>query len=80
MTAYNMRNNRVYLRGVADKGGAWRKIGDLDADVAVDFWSRDGKTIYFNEGWKATAQLFALDVASGAVKPITDVMAGAAPL
>ncbi len=75
MTAYNMRNSRVYLRGVADKGGAWRKIGDLDADVTADFWSRDGKTIYFNEGLKATAQLYALDVASGAVKAVTDVKA-----
>lgn len=73
MTAYNMKNRRVYVRPVADKGAAWRKIGDLDGDVSVGWWSRDGKTIYFNEGWRATSQLFSLDVASGAVKPLTDI-------
>ena len=73
MTAYNMKNRRVYVRAVGDKGAAWRKIGDLDGDVSVGWWSRDGKTIYFNEGWRATSQLFALDVASGAVKPLTDI-------
>lgn len=73
LTRYNMKNTRVYLRAVADKGGAWRKLGDLDGDVGLDFWSRDGKTIYFNEGQRATTQLFALDVASGSVKPVTAV-------
>lgn len=73
MTRYNMKNRRVYLRDVAATGGAFRKIGDLDGDNTVDFWSADGKTIYFNEGHKATAQLFALDVASGKVKPVTSV-------
>jgi len=73
MTAYNMKNRRVYVRPVADKGAAWRKIGDLDGDVSVGWWSRDGKTIYFNEGWRATSQLFSLDLASGAVKPLTDI-------
>jgi dipeptidyl aminopeptidase/acylaminoacyl peptidase len=75
MTAYNMKNRRVYVRAVSDKGGAWRKIGDLDGDVSVDFWSRDGKTIYFNEGWRVTQQLFALDVATGHVTQVTDVKA-----
>lgn len=75
MSAYNMRNVRVYLRAVKDQGGVWRKIGDLDANVTVDFWARDGKTIYFNEGAKATAQLFALDVATGAVHPVTNLPA-----
>ena len=73
MTAYNMKNVRVYLRAVAEKGGAWKKLGDLDGDVSADFWSRDGKTIYFNEGQRATAQLFALDVATGKVQAVTKV-------
>ncbi len=72
MTAYNMKNRRVYVRAVADKGAAWRKVGDLDGDVSVGWWSRDGRTIYFNEGWRATTQLFALDVASGKVSQLTD--------
>lgn len=73
MTAYNMKNRRVYVRAVADKGAAWRKLGDLDGDVSVGWWSRDGKTIYFNEGWRATTQLFALEVASGKVTAFTDI-------
>lgn len=75
MTAYNMKNARVYVRGVADAAGAWRKVGDLDGDVSVGWWSRDGRTIYFNEGWRATNQLFALDVASGKVRQLSDVKA-----
>lgn len=73
MTKYNMKNRRVYVRDVAAKGAPFRKIGDLDGDNTIDFWSADGKTIYFNEGFKATQQLFALDVASGKVKPVTNV-------
>ncbi|MCC6245688.1 MAG: S9 family peptidase [Gemmatimonadaceae bacterium] len=73
MTAYNMKNRRVYVRAVDAKGAAWRKIGDLDGDVSVGWWSRDGKTIYFNEGWRATTQLFSLDLASGKVTALTEV-------
>ena len=73
MAAYNMKNRRVYVRATDAKGAAFRKIGDLDGDVSAEWWSADGKTIYFNEGLKATQQLFALDVASGAVKAVTDV-------
>jgi Tol biopolymer transport system component len=50
MTRYTMKNTRVYIRGVADKGGQWRKLGTtFDGDVSVGFWSEDGKTIYFND-------------------------------
>jgi len=73
LTRYTMKNRRVYVREVAANGGALRKLGDLDGDVSVSFWSADGRTIYFNEGWRATQQLFAMDVASGRVKPVTDV-------
>ena len=72
ITKYSMKNNRVYVRAVADKGGQWRKLGtDFDGDVTVGFWSEDGKTIYFNEGIKATNQVLALDVASGKVTQLT---------
>jgi dipeptidyl aminopeptidase/acylaminoacyl peptidase len=72
LTQYNMKNNRVYLRRTNDRGGQWRKLGTgFDGDVGVGFWSRDGRTIYFNEGVRATNQLLALDLASGAVRQVT---------
>ena len=73
MTRYTMKNQRVYLRAVADKGAQWKKLGSsFDGDVTVGFWSPDGKTIYFNEGVRATNQVMALDVATGAVKQLTN--------
>src|SRR6185295_5046643 len=73
ITKYSMKNNRVYVRAVADKGGQWRKLGsEFDGDVTVGFWSEDGKTIYFNEGIRATNQVLALDVASGKVTQLTN--------
>ena len=73
LTKYSMKNNRVYVRAVADKGGQWRKLGsEFDGDVTVGFWSEDGKTIYFNEGVRATNQVLALDVASGKVTQLTN--------
>ncbi len=70
---YSMTNNRVYLRGVGDKGGAWKKLGQsFDGDVTVGFWSADGKTIYFNEGIRATNQFMALDVDKNTVRQITN--------
>lgn len=76
MTRYNMRNTRVYLRRTSDRGGEWRKLGTgFDGDVTVGFWSRDGRTIYFNEGIRATNQFMAVDVASGRVRQLTHVRA-----
>src|SRR6185436_7954728 len=73
LSKYTMKNNRVYVRAVADKGGQWRKLGsEFDGDVSVGFWSADGKTIYFNEGIRATNQVLALDVASGKVTQVTN--------
>ncbi|HSM04998.1 MAG TPA: prolyl oligopeptidase family serine peptidase, partial [Longimicrobiales bacterium] len=73
MTRYTMTENRVYLRGVADRGGDFRKLGaDFDNSSSVDFWSEDGSTIYFNTGVKVTTQLFALDVSSGEVRQVTN--------
>ncbi|HMY70913.1 MAG TPA: S9 family peptidase, partial [Blastocatellia bacterium] len=64
------RNGRVNIRAVS--GGQWKELGDgFDGDASVGFWSEDGKTIYFNEGWRATNQLFALSVETGKVTPLT---------
>jgi dipeptidyl aminopeptidase/acylaminoacyl peptidase len=69
---YSMTNGRVYIRAVDDRGKPFKKLGGaFDGDVSVGFWSKDGGTIYFNEGWKATNQLFALDVSTNAVSQIT---------
>jgi dipeptidyl aminopeptidase/acylaminoacyl peptidase len=66
------RNGRVYVRPVA--GGTWKKLGTgFDADVNVGFWSKDDKTVYFNEGMGATNQFFSVSVESGKVTPLTEV-------
>ncbi len=72
MTRYNMKNTRVYLRRADARGGDWRKIGEgFDGNVSIDFWSADGRTIYFNTGLKATNQLMALDVVQNTVRQVT---------
>jgi dipeptidyl aminopeptidase/acylaminoacyl peptidase len=69
---YSMKNERVYLRAVGDRGGKWRKLGTaFDGDVSVGFWSKDGRTVYFNEGIKATTQLLALDTVTDTVTQLT---------
>jgi dipeptidyl aminopeptidase/acylaminoacyl peptidase len=73
LTKYSMKNSRVYVRNVTARGGQWRKLGSsFDGDVSIGFWSQDGKTIYFNEGIKATNQLLALDVERDAVRQVTN--------
>jgi dipeptidyl aminopeptidase/acylaminoacyl peptidase len=72
LTRYSMKNRRVYLRAVGDRGGKWRVLGgSFDGDVSADFWSTDGNTIYFNEGVRATTQLLALDVQKDTVRQLT---------
>jgi len=76
MTEYNMTNNRVYLRRVNDRAGQLRKLGGtFDGDATIGFWSKDGKTIYFNEGIKATNQLMALDIDKNTVRQVSNVRA-----
>ena len=66
-----MHNTRVYLRAVGDRGTPFAKLGaGFDGDVSIAFWAKDGRTIYFNEGVRATDQLLALDVATNTVKPV----------
>lgn len=69
-----MHLSKIYLRPIG--GGTWRKIGkDCDCDVTIGWWSDDSKTIYFNEGVKATNQLMSIDVASGKVTQLTHELA-----
>ncbi len=76
LTRYTMGNRRLYLRDVAARGGEFKKLGaSFDGNVGAEFWAADGRTIYFNEGIKATRQLFALDVANNTVRQLTNVAA-----
>jgi len=76
LTKYTMTNTRTYLRRVDDKGGQWKKLGQgFDGDVTIGFWSKDGKTIYFNEGIKATNQVLALDIEANTVRQLTHELA-----
>ena len=73
MERYSMTENRVYIREVDDRGGAFRKLGaDFDQSSSAGFWSDDSNTIYFNAGVKVTTQLHALDVETGAVRQLTE--------
>jgi len=72
MTRYTMTNGRLYLRAVGEKGKPFKKLGgSFDGDITVGFWSKDGNTIYFNEGIKATGQLMALDIQKNSVRQVT---------
>ena len=72
MERYSMANARVYVRAVGDRGKPFRKLGGaFDGDVTIAFWSKDGGTIYFNEGIRATNQLLSLDVRQNTIKQIT---------
>ena len=72
MDRYSMSNGRVYVRAIDDSEKPFRKLGaTFDGDVTVGFWSKDGNTIYFNEGVKATNQLLALDVRQNTVRQLT---------
>jgi len=73
---YSMTNGRVYIRAPGERGKPFRKLGaGFDGDASVAFWSNDGGTIYFNEGIRATTQLFALDVQQNTVRQLTQLKA-----
>lgn len=72
MERYSMTENRIYLRAVDDRGGAFRKLGSsFDQSLSVGFWSEDSETIYFNTGVTVTNQLHALDIQRDEVRQIT---------
>ncbi len=68
------RDSKLYLRKRDAVGGKWQKLGaGYDGDVTVGWWSPDSKTVYFNDGVKATTQLLSIDIASDKVTQLTGV-------
>jgi len=64
------RERKVYVRPIG--GGTWKKLGgDFGYDLTTGFWSKDGKTIYFNAGVRATTQLCAVSTETGKVTQLT---------
>ena len=60
----------IYLIPAA--GGAPKQLtAKFDLDAGTPIWSRDGKTIYFSTNVLEANEVFAVDVATGAVKQIT---------
>ena len=65
------RNNRIYLRGVSDTGGKWKKLGsEFDGDLSIGWWEGTDQ-IYFNEGLRTTQQLFSVSTETGKVRPFS---------
>ncbi len=80
-----MHDERIYIRPVAQSAAPLKKLGsNFDGDVRIgrgfggdapeaSFWSATGDTIYFGTGVRATSQFFAVSVASGEAKQLTNV-------
>jgi dipeptidyl aminopeptidase/acylaminoacyl peptidase len=80
-----MHNERIYVRHVDQPAEPWKKLGsNFDGDVRASgrgggdgvessFWSEKGDTIYFGTGVRATTQFFAVSVATGEAKQLTNV-------
>ncbi len=72
MHAYSMKNRRIYVREVEERGGACRQVGTgFDGHASPSFWSDDGATIFFNGGVRVTSQLHGVDVANDRVQQLT---------
>ena len=80
-----MHNERIYVRQVDQPNATLKKLGtNFDGDVRIgrafgggdlesSFWSAKDDTIYFGTGVRATTQIFAVSVATGQAKQLTDV-------
>ncbi|MCU0452925.1 MAG: S9 family peptidase [Bacteroidetes bacterium] len=66
------RDHRLYHRRVAERGGMLREVPtNRDLFMSAEWWSDDGTTVYFNEGTRATNQLFSVNVNTGEVRQVT---------
>ncbi len=61
-----------YLYLIPANGGTAKELtAKFDLSVGTPVWSRDGKTIYFSTNVLEAIELYAADVATGAVKQLT---------
>ncbi|MBC8088413.1 MAG: S9 family peptidase [Phycisphaerae bacterium] len=68
------RDSKLYIRRRDAAGQSFRKLGNAyDGDVSVGWWSKDGKTVYFSDGIKATTQLLSMDIETDKVTQLTNV-------
>jgi dipeptidyl aminopeptidase/acylaminoacyl peptidase len=66
------RFEKIYLRETAAAGKPWKKLaGRYDGLPSIGWWSNDGRTIYFDDGIRATHQIFALDISTNTVTQVT---------
>jgi dipeptidyl aminopeptidase/acylaminoacyl peptidase len=64
---------QVNLFIVDANGGSPRKVsGKFDLNAGEPVWSKDGKTIFFSSDDHEANRIFAVDVAAGTVRPLTD--------
>jgi len=64
---------QVNLFVIDANGGTPRKVsGKFDLNAGEPFWSQDGKAIYFTSDDHEALRIFAVDVAAGSVRPLTD--------
>lgn len=64
--------NTTYVYLLPAAGGAPKQLtAKFDLDAGTPVWSRDGKTIYFSTNVLEANEVFAVDVATGAVKQLT---------
>jgi dipeptidyl aminopeptidase/acylaminoacyl peptidase len=64
---------QVNLFVIDADGGAPRKLsGKFELNAGEPVWSQDGKSIYFSSDDHEALRIFAVDVAAGTVRPLTD--------
>jgi len=64
---------KIYVRKTAENGASPRKLAtETEADLSIDFWSKDARTIYSNAGIRSTQQLLAISVETGRVTQVTN--------
>jgi dipeptidyl aminopeptidase/acylaminoacyl peptidase len=70
--SWELRNSKIWLRDMAS--GKTRLLsGEFTGNIGTYAFTPDGATILFNGLYRTNRNLYALDVASGAVVPRTDV-------